>query len=155
MGERWGKMGKKWVKNEITGVQKTALMHASAHLVRAAVAAGVQPRRDRIAVCHPRADPWKGRRSRAVDILLAGVRACLPAPVARRIHNSGVGLVAELLPHEQVCILRNGKADVAIEGSAGQIGRDVGCRVNRDDCAVRVLEDSARVDDGRVFRIAV
>ena len=32
MGERWGKMGKKWVKNEITGVQKTALMHASAHL---------------------------------------------------------------------------------------------------------------------------
>ena len=32
MGERWGKMGKKWVKNEITGLQKTALMHASAHL---------------------------------------------------------------------------------------------------------------------------
>ena len=32
MGERWGKMGKKWVKNEIAGVQKTALMHASAHL---------------------------------------------------------------------------------------------------------------------------
>ena len=32
MGERWGKMGKKWVKNGITGVQKTALMHASAHL---------------------------------------------------------------------------------------------------------------------------
>ena len=32
MGERWGKMGKKWAKNEITGVQKTALMHASAHL---------------------------------------------------------------------------------------------------------------------------
>ena len=25
-------MGKKWVKNEITGVQKTALMHASAGL---------------------------------------------------------------------------------------------------------------------------
>ena len=35
MGERWGKMGKKWVKNEITGVQKTALMHASAHLADA------------------------------------------------------------------------------------------------------------------------
>ena len=33
MGERWGKMGKKWVKNEITGLQKTALMHASAGLV--------------------------------------------------------------------------------------------------------------------------
>ena len=32
MGERWGKMGKKWVKSEITGVQKTALMHASAGL---------------------------------------------------------------------------------------------------------------------------
>ena len=32
MGERWGKMGKKWVKNEITGLQKTALMHASAGL---------------------------------------------------------------------------------------------------------------------------
>ena len=32
MGERWGKMGKRWVKNEITGLQKTALMHASAHL---------------------------------------------------------------------------------------------------------------------------
>ena len=30
MGERWGEMGKKWVKNEITGLQKTALMHASA-----------------------------------------------------------------------------------------------------------------------------
>ena len=27
-----GKMGKKWVKNGITGLQKTALMHASAHL---------------------------------------------------------------------------------------------------------------------------
>ena len=25
-------MGKKWVKNEITGLKKTALMHASAHL---------------------------------------------------------------------------------------------------------------------------
>ena len=33
MGEKWGKMGKKWAKNEITGVQKTVLMHASAHLV--------------------------------------------------------------------------------------------------------------------------
>ena len=32
MGEKWGKMGKKWVRNEITGVQKTVLMHASAHL---------------------------------------------------------------------------------------------------------------------------
>ena len=32
MGEKWGKMGKKWVKNEITGLQKTVLMHASAHL---------------------------------------------------------------------------------------------------------------------------
>ena len=32
MGEKWGRMGKKWVKNEITGLQKTALMHASAHL---------------------------------------------------------------------------------------------------------------------------
>ena len=32
MGERWGKMGKRWVKNEITGLQKTALMHASAGL---------------------------------------------------------------------------------------------------------------------------
>ena len=30
MGEKWGKMGKKWVRNEITGVQKTVLMHASA-----------------------------------------------------------------------------------------------------------------------------
>ena len=28
-------MGKKWVKNEITGLQKTALMHASAHLAPA------------------------------------------------------------------------------------------------------------------------
>ena len=26
-------MGKRWVQNEITGLQKTALMHASAHLV--------------------------------------------------------------------------------------------------------------------------
>ena len=25
-------MGKKWIKNEVTGVEKTALMHASAHL---------------------------------------------------------------------------------------------------------------------------
>ena len=25
-------MGKRWVKNELTGLQKTALMHASAHL---------------------------------------------------------------------------------------------------------------------------
>ena len=33
MGEKWGKMGKKWVKNEVTGVEKTALMHASAHLM--------------------------------------------------------------------------------------------------------------------------
>ena len=33
MGEKWGKMGKKWVRNEVTGVQKTVLMHASAHLV--------------------------------------------------------------------------------------------------------------------------
>ena len=32
MGEKWGKMGKKWVRNEITGLQKTVLMHASAHL---------------------------------------------------------------------------------------------------------------------------
>ena len=32
MGEKWGKMGKKWVKNEITGLQKTVLMHASARL---------------------------------------------------------------------------------------------------------------------------
>ena len=32
MGEKWGKMGKKWVRNEITGVQKTVLMHASARL---------------------------------------------------------------------------------------------------------------------------
>ena len=32
MGEKWGKMGKKWVRNEVTGVQKTVLMHASAHL---------------------------------------------------------------------------------------------------------------------------
>ena len=32
MGEKWGKMGKKWVRNEITGLQKTLLMHASAHL---------------------------------------------------------------------------------------------------------------------------
>ena len=32
MGEKWGKTGKKWVKNEVTGVEKTALMHASAHL---------------------------------------------------------------------------------------------------------------------------
>ena len=32
MGEKWRKMGKKWVQNEITGLQKTALMHASAHL---------------------------------------------------------------------------------------------------------------------------
>ena len=34
MGEKWGKMGKKWVKNEITGVQKTVLMHASARLAK-------------------------------------------------------------------------------------------------------------------------
>ena len=33
MGEKWGRMGKKWVKNEVTGVQKTVLMHASAHLL--------------------------------------------------------------------------------------------------------------------------
>ena len=32
MGERWGNMGKQWVKNGIAGLQKTALMHASAHL---------------------------------------------------------------------------------------------------------------------------
>eukprot|EP01045_Picozoa_sp_COSAG04_P013546 COSAG04_NODE_965_length_9140_cov_5.526048_11_plen_77_part_00 len=31
MGEKWGRMGKKWVRNEITGLQKTVLMHASAH----------------------------------------------------------------------------------------------------------------------------
>ena len=30
MGEKWGGMGKKWVRNGITGVQKTVLMHASA-----------------------------------------------------------------------------------------------------------------------------
>ena len=35
MGEEWGKMGKKWVKNEVTGLQKTVLMHASAHLLPA------------------------------------------------------------------------------------------------------------------------
>ena len=29
-GEKWGKMGKKWVKSEITGVEKRVLMHASA-----------------------------------------------------------------------------------------------------------------------------
>jgi len=34
MGEKWGKMGKKWVKNGITGVEKRVLMHASAHLER-------------------------------------------------------------------------------------------------------------------------
>ena len=32
MGERWGKMGKQWVKNEIASLPKTVLMHASAHL---------------------------------------------------------------------------------------------------------------------------
>ena len=37
MGEKWGKMGKKWVKNEITGLQKTVLMHASAHLEPATI----------------------------------------------------------------------------------------------------------------------
>ena len=40
MGERWGKTGKKWVKNEITGLQKTALMHALAHLGRVETAVG-------------------------------------------------------------------------------------------------------------------
>ena len=34
MGEKWGKMGKKWAKNEITGVEKTVLMHASAQVIR-------------------------------------------------------------------------------------------------------------------------
>ena len=33
-------MGKKWVKNEITGLQKTALMHALAHLGRVETAVG-------------------------------------------------------------------------------------------------------------------
>jgi len=32
MGEKWGKMGKKWVKKIITGVEKRVLMHASARL---------------------------------------------------------------------------------------------------------------------------
>ena len=31
---KWAKNGGKWVKNEITGLQKTVLMHASAHLDR-------------------------------------------------------------------------------------------------------------------------
>ena len=46
MGEKWGKMGKKWVKKIITGVEKTVLMHASAHLEpAAALDAGVARRR--------------------------------------------------------------------------------------------------------------
>ena len=32
MGEKWGKMGKKWVTKIITGVEKRVLMHASARL---------------------------------------------------------------------------------------------------------------------------
>ena len=42
MGEKWGKMGKKWVKNEITGVQKTVLMHASARLGSAEAVAAAE-----------------------------------------------------------------------------------------------------------------
>ena len=45
MGEKWGKMGNKWVKNELTGVEKTVLMHASAQVIacihRACLGAGV------------------------------------------------------------------------------------------------------------------
>ena len=48
MGERWGKMGKKWVKNEITGLQKTALMHASAGLATPPRLALVAPENSRL-----------------------------------------------------------------------------------------------------------
>ena len=30
MGEEWGKVGRKWVKNGMKSLQKTVLMHASA-----------------------------------------------------------------------------------------------------------------------------
>ena len=45
MGERWGKMGKEWVKNEIAGLQKTALMHAFGGLGRRTTPARRRSRR--------------------------------------------------------------------------------------------------------------
>ena len=59
----------------------------------------------------------------------ASLRASLTAKVAGGIDNPGVGLVAQLLPHQQLCVLAHCQAEVAIEGAIAQIGRDVGCGI--------------------------
>ena len=55
--------------------------------------------------------------------------------------HPGVGLFAYLAPREQARVLAHGKAYVAVECAAWEVGRDVGGRVDGQYSAVGMLRD--------------
>lgn len=89
--------------------------HSVPALLLRPVSTRIEPRGDRVAVREPRSDAGEGGWLGAVSILQAIWGAGLAAPMTGRVDDSGVRLVADLLPDQQLGILRHGQADVAVE----------------------------------------